>query len=211
MRLHTFFAILLLVSIGAISVNAQESISRETLREKARAINSQPEQQYGERATKEQIYHKKMMEDKAYAESYNRQARAQQGSNNKANQKSRVYNATYEDMDLNPNEKAKLVEGYKVSLMPKPINDNAGAYAVMNLYDDKQSKVGTINFYGNESSKLSSKINVNQTGYVTLHYSIDMLAVVREYLNMTRKVHLIYNTKDKDAYLTSDVQPMRTK
>ena len=79
------------------------------------------------------------------------------------------------------------------------------------LYTGKDEKIGKINFYADNAKALKEKKALDDKDVADLSYSMDMLKSVQDFLSTSMRSFLVINVDSKQAYITSDVVPTRTR
>ena len=118
------------------------------------------------------------------------------------------------DLKLSADEEKRNINGYKVDFASNPYGSVENAIASISLYSgaaQNQQKVGVIHFYAEGAKLLNEVKSVDDQKMVTLHYDLDGFAAVQDLLSMGNRLALVINNKTKQAYISTDVMPTRTK
>lgn len=115
------------------------------------------------------------------------------------------------DIPLQKGEKKFTVNGYKLDFLSNPTVDPEAARATITLYTGKDEKIGKINFYADNAKALKEKKALDDKDMANLSYSMDMLKSVQDFLSTSMRSFLVVNVDSKQAYITSDVVPTRTR
>lgn len=191
-------ALLLAVLLATVSVQAQTEKNTEKMRETK------------DLRTKEM----QAKSSDARAISAEKQKAMQQSMKAEVGSRSSTTPNVVSDLKLSADEEKRNINGYKVDFASNPYGSVENAIASISLYSgtaQNQQKVGVIHFYA-EGAKLLNEIkSVDDQKMVTLHYDLDGFAAVQDLLSMGNRLALVINNKTKQAYISTDVMPTRTK
>lgn len=115
------------------------------------------------------------------------------------------------DVPLQKGEKKFTVNGYKLDFLSNPTVDPEAPRASITLYTGKDEKIGKINFYADNAKMLKEKKALDDRDMANLSYGMDMLKSVQDFLSTSMRTFLVTNVDSKQAYITSDVVPTRTR
>lgn len=118
------------------------------------------------------------------------------------------------DLKLSTDEEKRNINGYKVDFASNPYGLADNAIATISLYSgvaQNQQKIGVINFYGKGAKMLAERKVVDDKKFITLNYDLEGFAAVQDFLATGNRLALVHNNKTKEAYISTDVMPTRTK
>ena len=191
-------ALLLAVLLATVSVQAQTEKNTEKMRETKDLRSKEMQAKSGD----------------ARAISAEKQKAMQQSMKAEVGSRSSTTPNVVSDLKLSADEEKRNINGYKVDFASNPYGSVENAIASISLYSgtaQNQQKVGVIHFYA-EGAKLLNEIkSVDDQKMVTLHYDLDGFAAVQDLLSMGNRLALVINNKTKQAYISTDVMPTRTK
>ena len=106
------------------------------------------------------------------------------------------------------NERVFTIYGYKLQFPANQQIAGERTLAVVYLYGKPDQLFGKASFYGNGSQSISSKVTMDKSETVQMAYHIDQLPHILSFLDAASKMVLVYNEKERSAYLSSGVIPM---
>ncbi len=120
-------------------------------------------------------------------------------------------NTIASNIELNTHEEKLNVSNYRIDFPSNPYADKQKAVCYMHLYSSKDQQIGTINFYTDSAKDLGNTTALDKNNFVTMFYHIDMLPAIEKMVTTSRKVVIVYDEKNKTAYLSSDIQMTRSR
>lgn len=115
--------------------------------------------------------------------------------------------AGFSDIKLAENEKKAYIIAYKMDFVPSTSVESPKTSIL--LYSSRSKQAGVINFYEKNAKALKEDKVVGKDDFLTFNYDIAMLPYLQSFIEMTDKIVVVYNTKDKSAYLSSDALSTR--